>query len=50
MQNMTIAQLKEICDQKGLKYNSKVTKTQLIALLNTGETAAKAGPLFKGEH
>lgn len=50
MENMTVKQLKEICDQKGLVYKSKSTKAQLLTLLQEGVIAPKVGKSFKGEY
>lgn len=50
MENMTVAQLKEIANQKGIAFNSKTTKAQLIASLQTAEQPAKTGRSFTGEY
>lgn len=44
MQNMTVKQLQEIATRKSLKFNSKTTKTELIALI---EDANKKEPKAK---
>ncbi len=50
MDKMTIAQLKEVADQKGLTYAKGIKKDDLIHLLKTGEKPAKVGTGFRGEY
>lgn len=53
MENMTKVQLQEVCTQKGIKFTSKMSKQDLIALLKaekSSEPKAKKGTEFKGEY
>lgn len=38
IEKMTVAQLKEQCKEQNIKYNSKVKKADLIALLSSGDS------------
>lgn len=53
MENLTVAQLKEVCLQKNIHYTSKATKSQLITLINGAkqqEPVARVGKSFRGEY
>lgn len=51
--NLTVSQLKAVCDQKGIVYPSKATKAQLWVLINGVESLVESAlPVakFKGEY
>lgn len=50
MENLTIKQLKAVCDQKGINYTSKEKKADLIAKLKGSATEAESGDSFNGEY
>ena len=50
MENMTKAQLQSVCDQKGIAYNSKTTKQELIDRINSSKKEAEVGNPFDGEY
>ncbi len=49
MTNLTVAALKAVCDQKEIKYPSKVTKPQLEELIANHKKPAQKGAQFTGE-
>jgi len=50
MENLTVKQLKEVANQKGLQFTSKITKSALIELINGSTTTASEGARFAGEY
>lgn len=51
MENMTIAQLKEVAAQKGISYSSKIKKADLISKLSAIITVPQNSPnRFRGEY
>jgi hypothetical protein len=52
MEKMTIVELKQVADQKGIAYASKIKKADLIALLQTGSKTPKGKKVdkFSGEY
>lgn len=50
MTNMTIAQLKQVANQKGINVPSKISKAVLVELLNGAKTQAQVGNSFRGEY
>ena len=51
MENMTIAQLKEVCAQKGITVASKANKAQISALINEAKPVAEVtSKPFRGEY
>lgn len=51
MNTMTVQQLRAVCDQKKIKYTSKTTKPELIALLKKSKKVAKVEETpFNGEY
>lgn len=50
MENMTVAQLKEVAQRKGVEVKSKATKAEIIAALKKTEKKAKAGKKVSGEY
>ena len=50
---MTVAQLREVANQKGIKVPSKISKQMLINLLNDAKQTApqaQVGTSFRGEY
>lgn len=41
LDSLTNAALKEILDEKGITYDSRATKTELISLIEQGDTEAQ---------
>lgn len=47
---MTKAQIQAVCDQKGITYNSKNTKQELIDKINSSKKKSVIGDSFDGEY
>lgn len=50
MEKMTKKQLQAIADRKNITYNSKTTKSELIALIEGAKKPAKRGADAPGEY
>jgi hypothetical protein len=50
MESMTIAQLKEVAQQKGMTVTSKMKKAEIIEMLKSGNKPEKVGTRYPGEY
>jgi len=53
LDKFTVAQLREILEQKGITYDKSLRKPELIALLTEGKAKkveVEARPVFHGEY